>query len=177
MKFVKTILKALAVLVVLFIGVAFLLPSHVSVSRSLTIFAPDSAVFPYVNSMKATQKWSPWLERDPNVVVKFEGPDKGVGARMQWSSQQRDVGNGTQVITASLDNQRVESALDFGSQGQAIAFFDLVENGADVEVTWGFSTDLGMNPIARWMGLMFDKMIGGDYELGLAKLKTLVEAQ
>ena len=43
------------------------------------------------------------------------------------------------------------------------------------KITWGFDSDLGMNPIARWMGLMFDSWIGADYETGLANLKNLVE--
>ena len=35
--------------------------------------------------------------------------------------------------------------------------------------------DLGNNPIARYVGLMFDKWIGGDYEKGLARLKQVME--
>ena len=45
------------------------------------------------------------------------------------------------------------------------------------EVTWGFETDLGMNPVGRWMGLMMDSWIGADYEAGLARLKALVEGE
>ena len=44
-------------------------------------------------------------------------------------------------------------------------------------MTWGFESDLGMNPMARWMGLMMDSLVGGDYEQGLANLKDLVEGQ
>jgi len=43
-------------------------------------------------------------------------------------------------------------------------------------VKWGFATDMGMNPIARWMGLMMDRWVGADYQKGLARLKDLVEA-
>lgn len=57
-------------------------------------------------------------------------------------------------ITASTENERVETALDFRSMGTANAFIAMQGTGDATDVTWGFSTDLGMNPISRWMGLM-----------------------
>ena len=72
-------------------------------------------------------------------------------------------------------DSKVETALDFGDQGTATATFDLEPEGSETKVTWGFSTDLGFNPVARYFGLMFDSWIGADYEAGLANLKALVE--
>ncbi len=100
----------------------------------------------------------------------------GVGNKLTWASEHPQVGNGTQEITASVENERVETALDFGSMGTADAFFSLKANGDVTDVTWGFTTDMGSNPVSRWMGLMMDKWVGGDYETGLNRLKALVEA-
>ena len=58
---------------------------------------------------------------------------------------------------------------------RAVANFELVESDGKTAVTWGFETDLGSNPMARWMGLMMDSWVGGDYEAGLSNLKALVE--
>ena len=175
MKLIFGALKGFAILAVVLVAVAFLLPSEVSVSRSTLISAPADKIFPYVNSMQATQAWSPWLSRDPNVEMTYEGPEQGVGNTLRWTSDQPDVGNGIQVITSSIQNKRVETALDFGPQGLAAAYLDLKPVEGATEVTWGFDTKLGMNPFARWMGLMFDSWIGADYEVGLANLKALAE--
>ncbi|MEL7115208.1 MAG: SRPBCC family protein [Pseudomonadota bacterium] len=175
MRLFGKLLGYVVLLVIALVVVAFFLPRNVEVSRSITIDAPAADIFPHVNSMQKTEAWSPWLDRDPNVVLTYEGPEVGVGNKLIWASEVPEVGNGTQEITASIENERVETALDFGPMGTADASFVLVADGDGTEVTWGFVTDLGMNPVARYMGLMFDGWVGGDYETGLSKLKALVE--
>lgn len=175
MRILRTIVIGIAILAILFVGGAYLLPREVSVARSITIDAAAEKIFPQVNSLKATEAWSPWLERDPNVVLTYTGPDSGIGAAMAWASEEPDVGVGTQEIIASVANQSVETALDFGDMGLATARFTLVEQGTGTELTWGFTTDTGMDPIARWIGLMLDSWVGADYEQGLENLKALVE--
>jgi hypothetical protein len=177
MRVIKRILVALLVLVLLLIGVSYLLPGRAEVSRSITIDAPPAAIFPYVNSMQETEKWSPWLERDPETQLTYSGPESGVGNTLNWSSENPQVGTGSQEIVESTPDQTVRTALDFGSMGTALASFDLVPEGDQTQVTWGFVTDLGLNPMARWMGLMMDEWVGGDYERGLSNLKVLVETQ
>ena len=82
---------------------------------------------------------------------------------------------GRQSITRVDPGKEVETSVEFGGQGNATAMVKLEPSGDKTRVTWGFSSDLGYNPISRYMGLMFDRWIGPDYERGLAKLKTLVE--
>ncbi len=177
MKFVKRILGILLILIVVLAGVSYLLPGKAEVSRSITINAPAEAIFPYVNSMQETEKWSPWLSRDPETKLSYSGPDAGVGNTLNWSSDHPQVGTGSQEIIESIDNQTVKTALDFGPMGTATALFDLKPEGDETQVTWGFESDLGMNPMSRWMGLMMDNWVGGDYERGLTNLKALVEGQ
>jgi len=175
MRFFKRLVVTLVAVVVVLVAISFLLPRNVAVSRSIVINAPAEAIFPQVNALAAGQNWSPWLERDPNIQIAYDGPEQGVGNMMRWTSEVRDVGNGAQEIVASVENERVETALDFGSMGNALAAFDLVASGAGTEVTWSFQTDMGMNPIARYMGLVMDRWVGADYEKGLANLKALIE--
>ncbi len=177
MRLIKRIFVTLLIIVLALVGVSYLLPGRAEVSRSITIDAPASAIFPYVNSMQQTEKWSPWLARDPETRLDYSGPDAGVGNTLNWASEHPQVGSGSQEIVESVENQQVKTALDFGSMGTATASFLLQPEGAQTEVTWGFTSDLGLNPMSRWMGLMMDKWVGGDYERGLENLKALVEGQ
>lgn len=171
----KRIAIGIVAVLVLLVAVAYLLPRQVQVSRQVVINATPEAIFPHLNSLKATAKWSPWLARDPKTKVTYQGPETGVGAGMAWSSDHPDVGSGKQVIAASDPNRRVATLLDFGDMGTAKAEFLLHPKGDGTEVTWQFETDMGPGPIGRYFGLMMDGMVGGDYEKGLANLKALVE--
>lgn len=175
MKLIKRIFLTLLIVVAALVAVSYLLPSQAVVARSITIDAPASAVFPHVNSMQATEAWSPWLSRDPETKLSYSGPDAGVGNTLSWTSEHPQVGSGTQEIVESVENQLVRTELDFGPMGTATATFDLQPEGTGTKVTWGFLSELGMNPISRWMGLMMDDWVGGDYETGLGNLKALVE--
>lgn len=175
MRIVKKILIGLVLLVVALLVVSLFLPSAVSVARSTSIAAPPEAVFPFVNDLKKTNEWSPWVARDPDMRQTFEGPGQGVGTKATWQSDHPDVGSGSQEIIESVENQKVRVALDFGEQGIATAGFLLEPVDDGTKVTWHFETELGFNPVMRYMGLMFDTWIGAEYETGLASLKTLVE--
>ena len=176
MRIVKRLLIILAILLVVLIAISFLLPRQVKVARSIEIDAPASEVFARVNGLKVGADWSPWLSRDPEVNLMYSGPETGVGSKLEWTSEHPQVGNGKQEIVEVIENEKVVTALDFGSQGTANATFDLVENNGKTTITWDLDTDMGMNPIGRYMGLMMDKWVGGDYEKGLANLKDLIES-
>ena len=175
MGLIKRLVQFVLVIAVLLVAVAYLLPREVEVNRTATIAAPPEAVFEHVASLQKFSEWSPWGNIDPDMKVSYSGPDMGVGNKMEWQSEHPNVGNGAQEITAIVENERVESALDFGEMGTALASFDLVKSGDGTEITWGLKSDMGNNPIGRWMGLMMDKWIGADYEKGLAALKAKVE--
>jgi len=177
MKWVKRILLGLIGIIAVLVVISFFLPATAEVERSVVIDAAPEKIFPHVNDLRATQEWSPWAKRDPEMTQTFSGPDQGVGQSVAWQSDHPEVGSGTQTITESVENRRVAVDLDFGDMGTADAAFDLEPQGAGTEVTWSFQTELGMNPFMRYLGLMFDGMIGPDYERGLTSLKTLVEAQ
>ena len=175
MRVLKRLLVFLVSLIVVLVAVSYLLPRQVQVERSIEIDAPASEVFSKVNGLKAGADWSPWLSRDPEVNLVYSGPEAGVGSTLVWASDHPQVGNGRQEIVESVDNQKVVTALDFGEMGTAKAAFQLVESEGKTTITWDLDTDMGNNPIGRYMGLMMDKWVGGDYEKGLANLKVLVE--
>ncbi|NJM33885.1 MAG: SRPBCC family protein [Rhodomicrobium sp.] len=176
MKFFRGLLITLLVLAAIVIGGGLLLPGAVHVERSTVIKADAAAIFPYLTNYRRFNEWSPWAPRDLNAEYTFAGPEEGVGAKMSWRSDKREVGSGSQEIVAVTPNEKVVTALDFGDMGTAEARFDLAPESDGTKVTWSLDTNLPANPLARWMGLLLDSLIGTDYEEGLARLKAKVES-
>ena len=183
MRFLKRLVVLLVALIVLAIGVAFLLPGSAHVERSIMIERPPSMVFALLNSYRRFNDWSPWVGKDPHAHYTITGPAAGVGAKESWVGDPRTVGTGSQEIIESKANESVTTALDFGDMGKATARFLLLADGKGTRVTWTLDTQAPLaldshllwNATGRYMGLFMDKMVGPDYESGLAKLKTLVE--
>lgn len=174
----KAILKYIGLAILVLVAIAYILPGSVQVQRATVIDAAPGEVFALVNSFENFNQWSPWFERDPDGDYTIEGPGEGVGARMTWASEKPDVGSGSQEIIESVPDRLVRTKLDFGDMGDAKAFFEIEPRGDDrTHLVWGFDTDLGLNPVSRYFGLMFERWIGPDYEHGLAKLKALAEDQ
>lgn len=162
-------------LMLIIVAASFLLPRHIHVERDAVLKAPPKEVFAYVSDFKAFNQWSPWARIDPATQYSFEGSSHGPGARMKWVSEHPNVGTGQQEILEMVEPELVKVALEFDGQGQATAFYRLTPEAAGTRLVWGFDTDLGNNPLARYFGLFFDEMIGADYEKGLSNLKALVE--
>lgn len=174
----KKILVGFAAVTGVLVGIGLLLPGKIHVERSVEINAPAETVFPLIASFREFNRWSPWAKKDPNTTYTFSGPETGVGARMEWKSNDPNVGSGSQEITAVDPGKSQTVALSFGGMemGKPSATYTLQPNGAKTVVTWTFDEDVGMNVIARYFGLMFDAMIGPDYENGLANLKAIAES-
>jgi effector-binding domain-containing protein len=170
----KRILTAIVVVLVLAVIVGLLLPRQVRVERSVSINRPASMVYAVVNSFQLFPKWSPWQELDPNMHQSSEGARDGVGAKLVWSGNDK-VGSGTQLITASTADRAVISDLDFGGS-KAKSTVTFTPEGSATRATWTVDLDMGANPIAHYIGLTMDSMLGKDFAGGLAKLKTLVES-
>lgn len=174
----RTALKLLFYLIVaiaaIIVGGAFLLPSQAVVTRSIEIAAPPETVFAIVGDLNRFQEFSPWAELDPQAKYAFEGPPTGIGQKMSWTSDNRNVGSGSQTIVEYEPPRRVASELIFDAMGKAAAAWDLAPSPTGTTATWSFRSNL--DGIAqRWFGLMFDRWIGADYEKGLAKLKAIAE--
>lgn len=173
-KFLLGLAYVLIALVVVFMGGAYVLPGEAVVERQITIAAPPGKVFGIVSDLRRFKDFSPWAEIDPNLQYTFEGPPIGIGQKMSWTSENAQLGSGSQTVVDYQPNVRFATTLDFGDMGDAIAYFNFVPVASDTKVTWGFKSLL-RNPLERWMGLLFDRWIGADYEKGLAKLKTVAE--
>ncbi len=174
MLLLKRVFLFLVFLSLVLVGIAYLLPREVAAERSIVIDRPPATVYTVLASMQRFNEWSPWAARDPSAEYSFSGPATGAGSRMQWQGNDQ-IGEGSQTIVDTDPFERIEVSLDFGPRGVADTHYLLQPVETGTRVTWGFRTDLGMNPVARYFGLLMDGYIGKDYETGLASLKTLVE--
>jgi hypothetical protein len=173
MKILLRILGGLAVLVLLLVLVAFVLPRQYRIERAAVIKAKPEAVLAQVADLRAWKNWGAWQERDPGMKLSYSTPSAGVGAWSAWESAKE--GNGKMTITAQSPSV-VTYTLEFPDMGmKSEGAMTLAADGAGTRVTWTDAGDLGMNPMSRWFGLFLDKMIGPDFERGLANLKKLLE--
>jgi hypothetical protein len=175
MRIVGRILLGILVLILAAVITAYTLPRQARVVRSTDIAAPPAAIYAIVSDLRRFNEWSPWLELDPNAEFTFTGPVDGVGQTLNWESANPNMGTGSQVITRLEPDKAVEVDLNFGAMGPAKATFDIEPTAMGSLVTWGFTTDLGFNPVARYMGMMIDGWVGADFERGLTKLKAAAE--
>ena len=174
-KFALWVFYILLGLFLVFVAGGFVLPDKAHVTRSTVINAPPEKIFAVVSDLRRAKDWSPWFALDPQMTVTFEGEGAGVGQKMSWSSQHPNVGTGSQQTIGLIENKQVVVALDFGEMGQATATVDLAPEGAGTRVDWALDVPL-RNIIERWFGLIMDRMVGPDFEKGLANLKSYAEA-
>ena len=169
---VRKIVSVVVVALIAIVGGAYLFPQSVHIERSIVVERPAATVFPFINSLKKANEWSPWADYDPNVKMTYAGAEEGEGAQMSWAGNDK-VGTGSQTITQSVLNRKVASELKFGSQGPSKAALTLTTTDAGTKVVWSLDIDLGNNPIARYVGATLDAKVGADYDRGLAKLCLL----
>lgn len=170
------IFYALLGLFLVFVAGGYVLPGAAHVERQALIAAPPDKIFAIVSDLQNAKNWQTWFSLDPAMQVNITGNGPGVGQKLSWSSNNPNVGTGSQETLEMVPNQKLVSGLDFGDMGKAKATVLLAPEGTGTKVTWAFDTDL--NSVAeRWFGLLFDRFIGPDFEKGLASLKAYAEKQ
>lgn len=153
-------------------------PQSFNVSRSIDIAAPRAAVFPWLKTFAKMNTWSPFLAKDSNAVVTTEGVDGTVGAKNSWSGH-RDIGQGSQTITKLVENEVVESKLEFIKPlaFTAEGYLKLADSpSGTTTVTWGFKGQHKFIERILFNFMSLDQLMGPEFEKGLNQLKTMVEA-
>ncbi len=167
----------LAILVVI-IAIISIQPTDFRVARSETINAPAGDVFPHVNDLRKMNEWSPWLEADPQVKQIYDGPAQGTGAIYTWNGNNK-VGEGRMTIVDSKPNDSIRIKLDFIRPFKSISDveFTFKAQGDQTVVTWIMNSKRVFMTKLFSLIMNMDKMIGGNFEKGLAKLKKIVESR
>ena len=149
--------------------------STFEIARSTNIAADASDVHGRINDFHEWTSWSPWEDVDPDLQRIYTGPDQGVGAHYAWQGN-RKAGQGSMEIVSPTP-ERIGIKLSFLKPWKAVndVTFALTPTGHGTEVTWT------MNGEHSGMGKLFskvfsmDKLVGKDFEKGLARLKAVSE--
>ena len=177
MKLVVRIFGALVGLWIILVLVGFLLPARYRVERTTLINAKPSAIFPLVGDLKAWRQWGVWFARDPAMQIEYSPATTEVGAWSQWKS--KSEGDGKMTISAVHPDDDFEYSMvfaDIGMVSHGTMALGAGPGGA-TKVTMAMDGDLGHNPLYRWFGVFMDKLVGPDFEAGLANLKRVCESR
>jgi hypothetical protein len=154
-------------------------PDRYHVERAVDVGAPAAAVFAEIDDLRAWSAWSPWERRDPAMKKTFSPVTSGVGASYAWEGN-KEVGKGRMTITESHPGEKVAQRLEFiepFASTADIAFSLKAAGPSSTHVTW--SMDGRNNFMGKAFSLVMDmdKVIGKDFEAGLAGLKQIAEAK
>lgn len=152
--------------------------STFSVSRSAFIPAAAAEIYPHVIGFRGWRNWSPWEGIDPSMQRTYSGPVEGVGAKYAWKGNGK-AGAGTMEIVEAAEPSRIALRLEFTKPMKAVnpTTFTFAPDGHGTTVTWtmtGENKGLG-RVFALFMNM--DKLVGRDFEKGLAQLAAVVAAE
>ncbi|HEV7507869.1 MAG TPA: SRPBCC family protein [Thermoanaerobaculia bacterium] len=172
----KIILIVIVVLIAAILAYAATRPSNFRVQRKTSIKAPPEKIFPLIADFHNWTSWSPWEKKDPALKRTYSGAANGKGAVYAWEGN-RNVGSGRMEITDASSPSRIEIKLDFIKpfEGHNVTLFTLQPEADATVVTWDMHGPMAY--MAKVFGIFvnMDKMIGNDFETGLANLKAVAE--
>ncbi|KQW93814.1 polyketide cyclase [Massilia sp. Root418] len=172
----KKIAIGITAIILIILGLALAQPDNFTVTRSTTIKAAPEKIYPLISDFHNWKAWSPWEQLDPNMVRTFSGAPSGVGAVYGWEGNDQ-VGAGRMEITSASVPTRIGIKLDFLKpfDSHNTTTFTLEPKGDSTTVVWTMSGPSAF--ITKLMGVFvsMDKMVGPDFEKGLASMKALAE--
>ncbi len=175
---VRRVLIALLVVFALFFTYIALQPPDYTIVREMKINASPEAIFPLINNSKKADEWMPWKDSDPSVKMTYSGPEEGVGSKSDWDST-GSMGTGSALVVESVPNERVKTQLTYTKPMEMTQTAEITltpDNNATI-VRWSV---VGKNNFVGRLFCFFidmDKFVGGEFEKGLSKLKTMTEAK
>ncbi|MBI9035792.1 MAG: SRPBCC family protein [Bacteroidales bacterium] len=171
-----TVIYILAGIVLIILILGLMSPKNVTITRDILVERNPEQVFEHLKSLKKQTEWSPWHDRDPNIIHEYKGDDGEIGSIHYWKGN-KDVGEGEQEITALFPNHRIESELRFLKPWKAtnVGFFEIKEKENQTKVIWGFSASYNFPMNAMMVFVNMNKFIGKDFEKGLKKFKKIIE--
>ena len=165
---------ALAIAAVLVL--AAMKPDVFRVQRAAAVKAPPEKVFALINDFKRWDAWSPWEKKDPAMKRSFGATTAGKGASYAWEGN-KEVGQGSMEITNAVPSSAISLKLDFLKPFEAHnrVDFALQAKGELTEVTWTMAGDTPYFAKIIHVFIDMDRMVGKDFEAGLANLKSIAE--
>jgi effector-binding domain-containing protein len=170
----KKVLYVIIAIGVIYLILCFFGPKQVVVEREITINKPVETVRSKLGDFKFFHdSWSPWTEKDPNMKTTYQGEPGTIGHLYTWSGN-KDVQEGSMLISA-INGDTIREDLTFGKHGGTVVNLISKANGNSSTVKWQMIMPVGFFGRTPMLFMNMDKMMGPDFEHGLAKLKTALE--
>src|SRR3954447_26402817 len=168
------IVLAIAIAAVLILAAAK--SDTLRVQRAISIKAPADRIFPLINDFHQWVSWSPYETRDPALKRTYSGADSGKGAVYAWDGD-KNVGSGRMEILDTSVPSKIVIKLDFFKpfEGHNTAEFTMLPQGDATLLTWTMHGPAVFMSKVMQVFMNLDRMIGKDFEVGLANLKKLTE--
>jgi uncharacterized protein YndB with AHSA1/START domain len=176
LKIIAIVAVILVVAVLAVLAYAATKPDTFTVRRSVGIKAPPEKIFPLINDYRNWPQWSPYENRDPAMKRSFSGAATGKGAIYAWDGD-KNIGAGRMEILDTAPPSRVTIKLDFSRPFEAhnIVDFTLEPQGHMTTVTWAMRGPVRYMAKIIHVFMDMDKMVGTDFETGLANMKAAAE--
>ena len=174
------VIAVIAVILAVAIAVVLLLaltkPNTFTVQRAISIKAPAEKIFPVINDFHQWVAWSPYENKDPAMKRTYSGAENGKGAVYAWDGNS-NVGSGRMEILDTSVPSKIVIKLDFFKpfEGHNTAEFTMLPQGDATNLTWVMRGPAVFVSKVMQVFMNLDKMIGKDFEAGLANLKKLTE--
>lgn len=172
----KTGLAFLAIIGLLLITAKFV-SEDITYEKTIVINAPIDSVWQHTNSLTALEKWSYRPDYDPNIKTEISETDGIIGAKNTWESDHKKLGKGSETITKIEAPNLLETDLKYYNSynSDVKEYIKLTPEGLKTKVSWGFSMEISYPFNLLKFALNMEEVIGRDFEIGLAKLRTLSE--
>jgi hypothetical protein len=174
------VIAIIAVVLAIAIAAVFILaaskPATFSVERAIGIKAPAERIFPLINDFHQWVSWSPYENKDPAMKRSYSGPESGRGAVYGWEGNS-NVGSGRMEILDASVPSKILIKLDFFKpfEGHNTAEFTMLPQGDATHLSWVMRGPAPFISKLMQVFMNLDRMIGKDFEIGLANLKKLTE--
>jgi len=174
-------LVIIAVVLAIIIAIVLILaagkPDSFRIERAATLNVPAEKIFPLIADFHQWLSWSPWEGRDPALKRIYSGAERGKGAVYAWDGN-KNVGSGRMEILEANSPSKIVIKLDFLKPFEAhnTAEFTMLPQGGATNVIWVMHGPAPFMSKVMQVFMNMDRMIGKDFEAGLAKLKAASEA-
>jgi len=175
---IAVIAIALATVIAIVLILASTKPDTFSVQRAAAVRAPAERIFPLISNFHQWVNWSPWENKDPAMKRTYSGAESGKGAVYAWDGN-KNVGSGRMEILDASSPSKIVIKLDFFKpfEGHNTAEFTMHPelDAAATNIIWVMHGPAPFMSKVMQVFMNMDRMIGKDFEAGLANLKKLTE--
>lgn len=174
----------ITLLTVLLLGLAvlvcfsgYLLPAKSHTERATFIDVAPEVVYGLMSDLRQFKQWTPWHDQAPDTKYSVEQPGQGLGAVLNWQSQDSGVGAGQLSIIDAQPYNKLRLLLEYDSGERAVLAYHLDPLEGGTHIAWTLDIEHGENPLSRYKGLLVERRLTAAFEPGLDRLRRLTERQ